>query len=108
MAAIETLKALCVHDAVQPKIVWGENITQTLQFVTSGNAQLGFVAMAQVWRNGRIEGSFWTVPQRLYQPIRQDAVMLEKGRGKPGPQALLKYLKGDKARAVIRSFGYEL
>jgi molybdate transport system substrate-binding protein len=107
-AAIETLKAMGVHDAVQPKIVWGENITQTLQFVSSGNAQMGFVALSQVLRNGRVAGSSWTVPQRLYQPIRQDALVLEKGRGKPGPEALLKYLKGDKARAVIRAFGYEL
>lgn len=107
-AAVETMKALGVHDALQSKIVTAENITQAYQFIASGNAQLGFVALSQVLKDGRIEGSSWLVPANLYTQIRQDAVMLEKGKGKPAAEAWLKYLKGDKARAVIKSFGYQI
>ncbi len=107
-AAIETLKALAVLDAVQPKIVTAENINQAYQFVSSGNAELGFVALSQVLKDGRIDGSSWLVPAQLYTTIRQDAVILEKGKGAAAAEALLKYLKGDKAKAIIKSFGYDL
>lgn len=107
-AAVEVMKALGVNDALQPKIVTGESIAQTYQFISSGNAQLGFVALSQVVKDGKIEGSSWVVPAKLYTPIRQDAVVLDKGKGKPAAEALMKYLKSDKAKAVITSFGYEL
>jgi len=108
-AAIETLTALKLLDAIQPKFVQGESIAQTHQFVATGNAELGFVALSQVMKDGRIaEGSGWIVPPELHQPIRQDAVLLEKGKGKPAAQALMKYLGSDKAKAVIQSFGYAL
>ena len=107
-AAIQAMKALGVYDALVPKLVTAENITQSYQFVSTGNAQLGFVALSQVLKDGKIEGSAWLVPARLYQPIRQDAVILEKGKGKPAAEALMKFLKSDKAKAVIRSYGYDL
>ncbi len=108
-AAVEALTALKLLDAVQPKFVQAENISQAYQFVATGNAELGFVALSQVLKDGKIaEGSAWIVPGNLYQPIRQDAVVLDKGRNKPAAEALMKYLKGDKARAVIKSYGYDL
>jgi len=108
-AAIDTLTALKLLAAVQPKFVQGENISQAHQFVATGNAELGFVALSQVMKDGRIGvGSAWIVPSSLYQPIRQDVVLLEKGKDKPAARALMKYLASDKARAVIKSFGYEL
>lgn len=107
-AAIQSMKTLGVYDALQPKVVMAENITQAHQFVSSGNALLGFVALSQVLKDGKIQGSAWMVPGSLYPPIRQDAVILDKGKGKPAAEALVKYLKSDKARAVIKSFGYEL
>ena len=107
-AGVEVMKALGAYNALQPKIVSAENITQAYQFVNSGNALLGFVALSQVLKDGKIDGSAWLVPAHLYAPIRQDVVVLEKGRGKPAAQALANYLKGDKAKAVIKSFGYEL
>lgn len=108
-AAVEAMKALGVHDALAPKFVTAENIGQAYQFVKSGNALLGFVALSQVMKDGRItEGSAWVVPANLYQPIRQDAVVLEKGRGKPAAEALMKYLRGDSARTIIKSYGYDL
>ena len=108
-AAIETLTALKLLDAIRPKFVQGENIAQTHQFVATGNAELGFVALSQVMKDGKIsEGSAWIVPSSLHQPIRQDAVLLTNGKGKPAAEALMKYLAGEKAKAVIQSFGYAL
>jgi molybdate transport system substrate-binding protein len=108
-AAIQVMTALGVQANLQSEIVEGQNITQAYQFITSGNAELGFVALSQVFKDGKIiEGSSWIVPENLYQPILQDATLLEKGRGKPAAIALLAYLKTEPARAVIRSFGYEI
>ena len=108
-AAVEALQSLGLYDAMKPKLVEGENITQAYQFVVSGNAELGFVALSQVYKDGRIsEGSAWVVPANLYKQIRQDAVILDKGKGRAGVSDLIKYLKSDKAKAVIRSYGYDL
>ena len=107
-AAMQTLQSLGVAETLAPKFVQGENIAQTYQFVASGNAQLGFVALSQAYENGRLKGgSAWIVPDTLHRPIRQDAVILEHGRDKPAAAALMKYLKSDKARATIRAFGYD-
>ena len=109
VAAIETMTKMGVLAQLQPKIVQGENIAQTYQFVATENAQLGFVALSQVFLDGRItQGSGWIVPSNLHAPIRQDAVLLQKGKDNPAATALLTFLKGDKAAAIIRSFGYEL
>ena len=106
-AAVETLKQLGLLDAVQAKLVQGENITQTYQFIASGNAELGFVALSQVKReSGAIEGSYWLVPKNLYAPIRQDAVLLVKGRSSAAAQQFLKYLRGGQATAIISGYGY--
>ena len=109
-AAIETLGKLGLLDALRPKFVQGENIAQAQQFVASGNAELGFVALSQVWRDGALigAGSAWVVPAALHAPLRQDAVLLLPGRDKPAALALLAWLRSEKARATIRSFGYEL
>ncbi|MBK8760576.1 MAG: molybdate ABC transporter substrate-binding protein [Sulfuritalea sp.] len=108
-AAIETLTARRLLDAVQARFVQADNIAQAHQFVATGNAELGFVALSQLMKNGKLgEGSAWVVPASLHQPIRQDAVIIDKGKGKPAAEAWMKYLKGDKAKAVIKSFGYEV
>ena len=108
-AAVEVLTALRLLDRLQPRFVQGENIAQAHQFVASGNAELGFVALSQIMQGGKIAaGSAWIVPTDLHRPIRQDAVLLNKGRGRPAAEAWLGFLKGDKAKAIIRSFGYEV
>ena len=108
-AAIEALTSLKLLDAVQPKFVQGENIAQTHQFVATGNAELGFVALAQVMKDGKIgDGSAWIVPPNLHQPIRQDAVLLANGKEKPAAAALLQYLGNEKSKAIIKSYGYDL
>jgi molybdate transport system substrate-binding protein len=107
-AAMQTMDALGVKAALEPKLVMGENIAQTYQFVDTGNAELGFVALSQVMEGGEItKGSGWVVPGDLHAPIRQDAVILEKGKDDPAVTALFEFLQGEKARAVIRDFGYE-
>lgn len=108
-AAVQTLEALKLFDALAPRFVQGENIAQTQQFVATGNAELGFVALSQVWRAGGIaEGSGWIVPAGLHAPIRQDAVLLAPGRDRPAAIALLRFLRGEPAQRVIREFGYAL
>ena len=106
LAATETIKAMGLTGALTPKYVVGENIAQTHQFVATGNADLGFVALSQVIDNKT--GSSWIVPSHLYSPIRQDVILLNKGKGKPAAEALLKFMKSDAAKAVITSSGYAL
>lgn len=109
LAATETLKALGLADALQPRIVMGESITQAQQFVTSGSAELGFIAFSQIHKDGKlIDGSYWLVPARLYSQIRQDAVVLGKGKGNAAVEALTSFLKGRVATDIIKSYGYDL
>lgn len=108
-AAIETMTKLRVLEKIQPKIVQGENISQAYQFVATGNAELGFVALSQVMKDGKItSGSSWVVPATLHAPIRQDAVLLMSSKGNPAAEALVSYLKSEKVKALIRSYGYEI
>lgn len=108
-AAMQVLQQRGLADKLRPHLVTGENIAQTFQFVKTGNAALGFVALSQVMVDGQVSsGSAWVVPAALYAPIRQDAVLLKAGAANPAAQALLQYLRSDGARAVIRSHGYPL
>jgi len=108
-AAMETMKNLGVQDKLQSSLVQGENISQAHQFVSTGNAELGFVALSQVIADGKIaEGSGWIVPKSLYQPIRQDAVLMKTGEENPAALALLDYLKSAPAKGIIEKYGYGL
>ncbi|MGA9601472.1 MAG: molybdate ABC transporter substrate-binding protein [Methylocystis sp.] len=105
-AAVETLKGLGVFDALQPKIVRGSSIAQAFQFVDTRNAELGFVALSQLY--GNTEGTRWLVPEKLHAPIRQDAVLLKNGANDEASKAFLAFLKGPEAHAIIERFGYAL
>jgi len=105
-AAIETMEALGVYETLWPKIVQGQNIGQAYQFVETGNAEVGFVALGQVSQTDA--GSRWLVPQENYEPIRQDAVLLKTGEDNPAAEAFLEFLKGDEATAIIEKYGYAL
>lgn len=108
-AALQVLQQRGLSDTLRPHFVMGENIAQTFQFVKTGNARLGFVALSQVMQDGKIaSGSAWLVPTVLHDPIRQDAVLLKVGEHQPAAHALLQYLRSDAARAVIRAHGYPL
>ena len=105
-AAVETMDSLKLTDALKPKLVQGANITQAFQFVDTGNAELGFVALSQVI--GKSEGSQWRVPQDLYKPIKQDAVLLNKGKDSAAAKAFMDFLRGPEAAAIIKKYGYEV
>lgn len=109
LAATQVLSKLGLTDATKAKIVEGQSITQAYQFVSTGNAELGFVALSQIHKDGKLtSGSAWIVPDSLHDPIKQDAVILTKGKDNAAAKALVEYLKGPKAAAIIKSFGYQL
>jgi molybdate transport system substrate-binding protein len=109
LAAMQVLEQLKLGDATRARLVEGQNITQAYQFVSTGNAELGFVALSQIYKDGRLtRGSAWIVPANLHAPIRQDAVVLTRGQDNPAAVALIKYLKGPQAAAIIQSYGYQL
>src|ERR1700748_2442576 len=107
-AAKETLAALKLTDAVQARVVTAENIGQALQFAQSGNAELGFVSLGQVQPpdGSKAPGSMWLVPDNLYTPIKQDAVVIAATKGGKAATEVVDYLAGDKARVVIKAYGY--
>ena len=108
-AAQETLVNLKLWEAVQGRLVTGENIAQAYQFAATGNAELGFIALSQVMSDGKVgAGSYWLVPASLYNPIRQSAVLLSGAKDMSTAQAFLDFLKGKQAAAIIRNYGYEL
>jgi molybdate transport system substrate-binding protein len=107
-AAIELLTKKGLLAAMTPKFVQGENISQTFQFVSTGNAELGFIALSQVMKDGKVTGgSAWIVPGALHSPIRQDAILLSVGKDNVAAKELMNFLKTEKVRRTIRSYGYE-
>ncbi|OEC35657.1 molybdate ABC transporter substrate-binding protein [Pseudomonas sp. 1D4] len=109
LAATQVLEKLGLTAQLKGRLVEGQNITQAHQFIATGNAELGFVALSQIYKDGRVTGgSAWIVPAALHDPIKQDAVILAKGKDNPAAQALVDYLKGEKAAAVIKSYGYQI
>jgi molybdate transport system substrate-binding protein len=105
-AAVETIKSLKMFETLQPKLVEGATITQAYQFVETGNAELGFVALSQL--TGPEVGSRWVVPQQLYSPIRQDAVLLKSGASNEAATGFIAFLRSPEARTIIEKYGYVL
>lgn len=103
-AAIDVLTTLDLRETLAPKIVQGNNVTQAYQFVATGNAELGFVALSQIVNVDG--GSRWIVPEHLHRPIAQDAVLLKTGADNPAARAFVEFLKGEQARAIMERFGY--
>jgi molybdate transport system substrate-binding protein len=107
-AAVQVMQKLGVLASIEPRVVQGESITQTFQFVSTGNAQLGFVALSQISENGKIKtGSAWIVPENMHEQLRQDAVLLNPGKDSGAATALLNFLKSDKAKKIISAHGYQ-
>lgn len=106
-AAMEVLQKLGLREQATNRLVQGENIGQTYQFAYSGNAELGFVALSQVMKDGKLQqGSAWIVPQELYTPILQNAVLLQNGKDNTAARELLEFLQGQQARDIMHSYGY--
>lgn len=107
VAARETMQAMGLWDRLLPKIVMGQNIGQTFSLVSSGAAEVGFVALSAVKAPGKAPtGSYWQVPQEMFTPIRQDAVLLNPGADNPAAAAFLNFLKSPEALEVIAAYGY--
>lgn len=105
-AAVETLTKLKLYEALRPKIVTGSSITQAFQYVQTGAAELGFVALSQVV--DETGGSRWVVPTSDHTPIEQQAVLLKTGQDNPAAKAFLAFLKSGEAKAIIKRYGYEV
>lgn len=106
-AAVDVLTTLGIAEKTRPHWVQGENIAQTYQFIESGNADIGFVALAQIMQEGKIsKGSAWIIPQDQHKPIRQDAVLLRKGEKSQAAKDLLEFLQSKPARILIEADGY--
>lgn len=107
-AAVETMTKLGLLTSLEARLVTGESIGQAFSFVSTGNAELGFVALSQVYQGGKIKsGSAWIVPDNLHSPIRQDAVLLTRAKDSQASRMLITFLTSEKAKAIVRSFGYE-
>ena len=108
-AAMQTLESMGLMKSLQTRVVQGGDIAQTYQFVATGNAELGFVSLAQIKAaDQKSQGSYWLVPQSLHKPIAQQAVLLEKGRNNSAARDFLVFLKGNEARAIIETNGYAI
>ena len=108
-AAVEAMNKLGLAATLQPKLVTGESIGQTFNFIATGNAELGFVALAQVLEGGKLKsGSMWVVPAQYHAPIIQDAVILNRAASNPAAKAWMELLKTPQSKALIRSYGYEV
>jgi len=108
-ATIETLQSLGLYDVLSPKFVRGENIAQTYQFVATGNAELGFISVSQVFDKGKLQaGSVWLIPPSLHQQIRQDAILMTSARNNQAAIAFMQFLKSGSAKEIIRNFGYHM
>jgi molybdate transport system substrate-binding protein len=108
-AALQVIDKLGLGAGITPRLVQGESIGQAHNFVFTGNAEIGFVAMSQVLEGGRLKGgSMWVVPQDLYTPIRQDAVLLKRGENNEAARTLMQLLRSENIKALIRSYGYDL
>ena len=109
VAAKETLSKLTMWNAMQKKLKKGEDVTQAYQLAASESADMAFIALSQVMRDGKVaEGSWWLVPPELHNPIRQSAVLLSASKEQAAAKALLAFLKSEKAKAAMRGFGYEV
>ncbi|MDP4547562.1 molybdate ABC transporter substrate-binding protein [Marinobacter sp. MDS2] len=108
IAAIEVLENLGLAESLTPKLVSGDSIAQTFQFIASGNAHAGFVAQAQVRAFQGAAGSAWLVPKTLHRPISQHAILLNRGRSNMAAQDWMTFLNGAKAQAIIREDGYDV
>lgn len=107
-AAMQVLTRIGMLNSLQSKLVMGGSVGQTFSMVSTGNADLGFVAMSQVFEDNQLKsGSAWVVPANLHSPLRQDAVLLARGKSNQAALQLLTFLKSGQARAIMNSFGYE-
>ena len=109
LAAQQTLEKLQLWKTLQHKLVMGENIAQTLQFVSTGNAQAGFVAKSMLLQDNKIDiNCQWDVPAEMHKPIKQKMLVLAKASNKPAVKAFWQYMQSDDAKTIIKNNGYDV
>ena len=109
LAAVQVLNKLGLYSNLESKLITGENITQTYQFIASGAVDLGFIALSQIYQEGVLaNGSAWIVPSSYHAPIQQDAVLLKNGQDNEAAKALLLYMRTQKIKSLIKSYGYDI
>jgi len=109
VAAMQAMIKMGIWESLQPRIVMGESLGQTVGFLESGNAELGFLALSQVFDEKlKGKGSRWDVPESFHEPIRQDAVLLTKGESNPAAKALMEFLRSPQARSIMERYGYRV
>jgi molybdate transport system substrate-binding protein len=107
-AAVAALRSAGIYEQVQPKFVYGENIAQAAQFVASGNAQAGILALSLALSPPMRRGKRWEIPENMYPPIEQGAIILKNAKEKQGARAFLAFLKSPAARKILDSYGFRL
>jgi molybdate transport system substrate-binding protein len=107
-AAVAALRSAGIYEQVRTKLVYGENIAQAAQFVASGNAQAGILALSLAISPPMREGKFWEIPANTHPPIEQAAVILKSAKDKDGARAFLTFLKSADARKILESYGFSV
>ncbi len=108
IAAINTINKLGIMNIIKQKIIMGDNINSTYQYIATGNAELGFIALSQIMKNGNINnGSYWIVPASIIPPIKQDAIILAKGAKNLHIIQFLNFIKSEKIQSLIKNYGYQ-
>lgn len=107
-ASLEVLNKLGLEDEAKTKLIMGENIAQAFQFVTTKNAELGFIAASQVVTKTDQDIYCWDIPQTHYQSINQDVIQLKRSQSKPAVCLFMKFMSSMQSKDKIRSFGYVL
>ena len=109
VAAKQVLEKLSLWSQLQPKLVRGENVAQALQFISTGNAQAGFVAGSMLVMDNKVDSAcIWVIPADVYSPIKQKMVLLKKAKDKPAAQAFIQYMQSERAKEIIKSSGYDV
>lgn len=106
-ASVEVLQSLALQDRFDDRLVRGQNIGQAFAMAATGNADLAFIAVAQLDHPRAPEGSAWRIPRELHSPIRQDGILLERARDNQAARAFVEFLQGEEARSIISAAGYE-
>jgi len=107
-AAVAALQKAGVYEAIKAKLVYGENISQAAQFVQSGTAQAGIVAMSLAVSPAMRDGKRWEVPAEMHPPLEQGAVLLKNAKNKEASRAFLEFATSDSGRAILAKSGFEL
>ena len=105
---IETMKSLKLHEKLKQQMVQGQNVNQSYQFVKTGHADLGFIALSQLLTDSGSQSDHWIVPDKLHQPIYQDALLLKRAQFNPVARDFYRFLKSNDVQKILQKYGYQI